>query len=77
MNPAHQEQALAPWMTPRYVAQSYKLPPEVLGPALFVVKGETPRRISIGAIAQANGTTLETLQARVDAAAAQWRKANP
>jgi hypothetical protein len=28
-------------MTPRYVAQSYKLPPNVLSPALFLVKGKT------------------------------------
>ena len=42
MDPAHQDQDLAAWMTPRYVAQSYKLPPNVLGPALFLVKGKNP-----------------------------------
>jgi hypothetical protein len=35
MDPDHQNQALAGWMTPRYVMRSYQLPPDVLGPALF------------------------------------------
>ena len=75
MDPAHQDQPLAGWMTPRYVARSYKLPPEVLGEALFLVKGETPRRISLEALAAENDTTLDALQSRIDAAAAEWRAA--
>ncbi len=73
MDPAHQDQPLAGWMTPRYVARSYKLPPDVLGEALFLVKGETPRRISLDALASENNLTLDDLQARIDAAAAAWR----
>lgn len=72
MDPAHQDQTLAGWMTPRYVAQSYKLPPEVLNRALFLADGP-PRRRSIDTIAAENGLTLEQLQVRIDAAAAQWR----
>lgn len=75
MDPAHQDQTLAPWMTPRYVAQSYKLPPEVIGPALFLEKDSPPRRISIGNIAFEHGLTIEALQARIDKAAADWRAA--
>lgn len=74
MDPAHQDQALAGWMTPRYVAQSYKLPPAVLGEALFLVRGEGPRRVSLDAIAAENGLTLSDLQSRVDAAAAAHRE---
>ncbi len=74
MDPAHQDQPLAGWMTPRYVANSYQLPPEVLGPALFLVKDETPRRISLDAIAKEQDLTLDALQARIDAAAAAWRE---
>lgn len=73
MDPAHQDQDIAPWMTPRYVAQSYKLPPEVLDPALFIERDAPPRRISLGNIAFEHGLTMEELQARIDAAAAQWR----
>jgi len=73
MDPAHQDQALAGWMTPRYVARSYKLPPDVLGPALFLVKDAPPRRIRLETIALENSVTLADLQARIDAAATQWR----
>lgn len=74
MDPAHQDQDLAPWMTPRYIAASYKLPPEVLGPALFLEKDAPPRRISLGNIAFENGQTMEEMQIRIDAAAAAWRE---
>lgn len=73
MDPAHQDQELAPWMTPRYVARSYDLPPEVLDPALFIGRDAQPHRISLGNIALEHGLTMEELQARIDAAAAQWR----
>ncbi|MFT5067062.1 MAG: hypothetical protein ACJAXK_003291 [Yoonia sp.] len=73
MDPAHQDQPLASWMTPRYVAQSYKLPPDMLGPALFLVKGETPKRQSLGTIAANNNMTMNELQVRIDTATAAWR----
>ena len=72
MNPAHQNQPLAGWMTPRYVAQSYGLPPDVLGPALFMEQG-TPRRMSLEAIMDAQGLTMADLQARIDAATETYR----
>ncbi len=73
MDPAKQDQALAGWMTPRYVAQSYQLPPDVLGPALFLGAEAAPRRRSLDRIAAENGVTLAELQERVEAAAAVWR----
>jgi hypothetical protein len=42
-DPRHQDQPLAAWMTPRYVAQSYNIPPEVIGCALFFDPTEAPR----------------------------------
>ena len=77
MDPAHQDQPLAPWMTPRYVAKSYKLPPEVLGPALSLEQGAPPLRISLEKIADTMGVTMDELQQRIDAAAAAWRSENP
>lgn len=74
MDPAHRDQALAGWMTPRYVARSYGLPPEVLGPALFLEKDTAPKRRSLDAIAADNGVTLAALQSRIDAAVAVWRE---
>lgn len=75
MNPAHQDQPLAGWMSPRYVARSYKLPPHVLGPALFLKKGAPPKRRSLDSIAADNGVSLAQLQSRIDAAAKDWRAA--
>lgn len=75
MDPAKQDQPLAGWMTPRYVAQSYQLPPEVLGPALFLDEDAPPMRRSLEKIAANNGVTLAELQTRVDAAATAWRAA--
>ncbi|MCF2872274.1 hypothetical protein L0664_14455 [Octadecabacter sp. G9-8] len=72
MDPAHQEQPLAGWMTPRYVGQSYKLPREIVLEALMMDPSAPPRRISVDAIAAKNNVTLDTLQDRVDAAAAIW-----
>ena len=76
-DPAHQDQALAGWMTPRYVAQSYAVPPEVFGPALFLDPDQKPRRLSLDRIADDNDVSLDELQARIDAAVAAWRSAHP
>jgi hypothetical protein len=73
MDPVHRDQTLEGWMTPRYVAMSYDIPREVVGPALFFVADAPPRRISLERIAVENGVSLTDLQARVDTAAALWR----
>jgi len=72
-DPRHQDQPLADWMTPRYVAQSYDIPPDVLGPALFIDPTEPPKRLRLEDIATANGVTLETLQQRITEATATFR----
>ncbi len=73
MDPAHQDQDIAPWMTPRYVANSYQLPPDVLRPALFLDPNAAPRRMSLGKIAADNEITLQELQFQIDAAVEKWR----
>lgn len=72
-DPRHQDQPLAHWMTPRYVGQSYDIPPNVLGPALFIDPKDPPRRLRLEDIATANGVTLEILQKRVSEATATFR----
>ncbi len=72
-DPRHQDQSLAPWMTPRYVAHSYDIPPDVLGPALFFDPSDPPRRRRLEDIAVANGVTLQDLQERVTKATATYR----
>jgi len=71
-DPAHQNQEIEPWMTPRYISRSYRLPPEILGPVLFLEEDMPIRRISIGRIAADNNLTMEELQTRIDEAAAAW-----
>ncbi len=68
-DPAHQDQPLAPWMTPRYVAKSYDLPPSIMREALMLAPDGPPRRIRLDRLALEKGVTLEVLQARVEAAA--------
>ena len=72
-DPRHQDQPLADWMTPRYVAQSYNIPPEVIGYALFFDPTEAPRRRRLDDIVAENGVTLDTLQQRVTEATATFR----
>ena len=75
MDPAHQNQPIAGWMTPRYVAQSYGLPADVLAPALFLEQGP-PRRLSLDTIMEEQGVSLADLQARIDAATETYRAEN-
>ncbi|MEP5155202.1 hypothetical protein [Planktotalea sp.] len=72
-DPRHQDQPLAAWMTSRYVAHSYNVPPRVIGPALFFDPDEPPRRHRMDDIAEKNGVTLEELQQRVTEATAEFR----
>ena len=65
--PAHQDQPVEGWMTPRYVALSYDLPPGVVRKALELepVDGE---RHTLEEIAESSGLTIEEIQRRIDEA---------
>ncbi len=73
-NPAHKDQAIEPWMTPRYLAYSWDLPPEEVATALGVELG-TSRRVSLAEITAKNGISLEEIEARIRATAARLREA--
>lgn len=77
MDPAHQDQTLAGWMTPNYVALSYDIPPPVLALALFDIPGGQPARHTMTDIADSHGITLNALQARVSLAVAIFREGRP
>lgn len=72
-NPARADQPLQEWMTPRYVGRSYSVPAEVVQRAFGLERPDVPQRISLDAIMDAQGSTLEELQARLDAAVADFR----
>ncbi|MEO0543231.1 MAG: hypothetical protein AAFY99_05370 [Pseudomonadota bacterium] len=69
-DPAHRNQTLEAWMTPRYVSLSYAVPPERLFPVLGLDPEGPHRKVRLGEIALEQGVTLEELQARVLAAKA-------
>lgn len=71
-DPDHQNQALALWMTPQYVAYSYKLDPEKVA-AAFGLNPDKHRRITVKEIIGSGGPTLEQMQSNINTLAAQPR----
>lgn len=68
-DPAHQRQPLALWMSPRYVAKSWDLPPEVVINLMQLEpdhKQKTLRDVTLHL-----GITLPELQSRVEKARAE------
>lgn len=63
-DPAHRNQALEPWMTPKYVAMSYRLPPEVMREVMQLDRFEG-RRVTVVDVADRLGITLDELEQRV------------
>jgi len=75
-DPAHRDQAIAGWMTPRYVGHSWRIPPEVLAETLGIEPG-SGRPQTLAEIAAERGTTVEALAAAIAAAAARDRAKTP
>ncbi|WP_323764990.1 hypothetical protein [Marinovum sp.] len=73
-DPTHRNQAIEPWMTPRYVAHSWHVPPEVVAEALDLRPGSG--RITLAEIAARDGVSLEEIAARVVAAIEAERAAH-
>ncbi|MDF0602938.1 hypothetical protein P1J78_19520 [Psychromarinibacter sp. C21-152] len=72
-DPAHRDQTIAGWMTPRYVAHSWAVPREVMARAV----GEVPRlrggQPTLERIAEMQGVPLAELIARIEAEIAAFR----
>ena len=60
-DPELREQPVAGWMTPRYVAKSWSVPPEVVADALELEMDGTGRRVTFEEIAASRGEDLEDL----------------
>lgn len=69
----HRDEAIAGWMTPRYVAMSWDVPPEVVGDAMALSRDGTGRRMTLAEIAAARGMSLDALEAELAAAIAAYR----
>jgi hypothetical protein len=68
-------QGLEPWMTPRYVAHSRRVPTAVVGAVLGFDPAAPPRRQTLREIAAQRGVPVEDLLAELDAAIAAHREA--
>ncbi len=73
-HPAHVQQPLEPWMTPRFVGRSYQIPPKIAR-ELFQVEPGSGERPTMATIAEKRGLTLTALEALVKQAAEEARKA--
>lgn len=71
----HRDEAIAGWMTPRYVAMSWDVPPEIVGDALALPRDGTGRRITLSEIAATRGIPVETVAAEIGAAIGAHRAA--
>ncbi|MCM5557873.1 hypothetical protein [Pleomorphomonas sp. JP5] len=67
-DPAHREQQLAGWMSPRYVAKSWELPPDVVANIMQLSPGH--RHTTLDQVAASQNVTIKELQKRVEAAKA-------
>jgi hypothetical protein len=74
-DPEHQNQTLAAWMTPRYVALSYDLPRPVVFELLGIVP-DTDHRRRLDHLAARLGISLEELTLKVRSAATQHQIEN-
>ncbi len=67
-DPAHRGQPLEGWMTPRFVAHSYDLSPEIVRDVLELDAVDGERR-TLAEITETSGLTLGEIQRRIDAVA--------
>ena len=67
-DPAHRDQTLADWMTPRYVAKSWQVPREVVARALGLPQDGAGRRITLKEIASKQHIDFDQLSDKLNAA---------
>ena len=74
-DPAHREEPIAGWMTARYVAYSWAIPPEMLRDALEVPADA--RRVTIDDLAEARDVPAKEIIQQIEAIIAAHRAADP
>lgn len=74
-DPAHREEPIAGWMTPRYVAHSWEVPPTVIRDALAIPPDA--RRMTVDDLADMRGLSSEEVIRQIEAAIAAWRADDP
>jgi hypothetical protein len=71
-DPAHREETIAGWMTPRYVAHSWAVPSEIIREELAVPEGT--KRVTIKALADMRGVPTEDIVGQIEAIIAEYRQ---
>lgn len=71
-DPAHRDVEIEGWMTPGYVARSYRLPPDLIRNVLQLSPDQAPRQ-TLSDLARANNTTLDEMRAAILGAVAAQR----
>ncbi|WP_300513492.1 hypothetical protein [Aliiroseovarius sp.] len=74
-DPARRDQAIQPWMTPRYVAHSWQVPPDVLMEALELEGPPGMGPTSLRDVAERLGMPVEALILRLEQAITDHRAA--
>lgn len=74
-DPAHQQQDLALWMSPRYVGKSWDLPPEVIVQTMELDADNA--QPTLKDVTAHLGISLEELQMRIEAAKAELDALRP
>ena len=69
----HRDETIAGWMTARYVAMSWQVPPEVVGEALALERDGSGRRATLAELAAAQGVSVESLAEEVTRAIENYR----
>lgn len=74
---AEREQAVAAWMTPRYISRSWQIPPDVLLDALDAPRPPPDGPMNLSELADYRGVPVEQVIAEAEAAIAASRGGNP
>lgn len=69
-DPDHRDQPLAAWMTPRYIAHSHRVPPDLVASVLGIDAENPPRRTTLKEIAAERGVPVRELIEALEAAIA-------
>jgi hypothetical protein len=71
--PEERDADIEGWMTPRYVALSWDVPPDVIAGALSLARDGSGRRITLDELAKERSIPVETLAAHLETAIAAYR----
>ncbi len=76
-DPARHEQVIEGWMTPGYIAHSWKVPRDVVFDALDAPKPRPGSPKTLNELAELRGVPVDALIATADAAIATYRAGEP